>query len=107
MKIIKKYFENVDYILKDDYGNYIALWSQDWNGEEYSKGYYTDEDSIFTSSNSITYENAKANLVMNGGRASEFIPIYKFEEENIDLSKVEENSDKWNELTEIVDFREF
>lgn len=59
MKIIKKWFENVDYILEDDEGNYIALWQTDWNGELYTQGYYTDYNSIFGQSNYLTYNNAK------------------------------------------------
>lgn len=106
MKIIKKYFENVDYILQDEQGKYIALWNDDWNGEIYSKGYYTDEDEIFNENTTISYENAKSNLVTNGSNSCEFIPIYRYEEENIDINELEENSDEWLHAVEIVDFRE-
>jgi hypothetical protein len=44
MKILEANYKNVDYILEDDNTRLIALYSVDWNGEIYTKGYYINLD---------------------------------------------------------------
>lgn len=71
----------VDYELE----NGILLYSIDWNGELYGNGFNPDNK-----------ENTNC----------EYKPVYKYQLDNIDISEVEENSEEWYKLTEIVGFEE-
>ena len=65
--------------------NGLLLHNNDWNLEIYSEAL-----------NSKTGEIIK----------NEYKPIYKYEEENIDISTLEENSAEWNNALEIIGFEE-
>jgi hypothetical protein len=65
--------------------NGILLFEKDWNTEIYRNGY-------------DTINNCDSN--------KEYKPVYRFEIENIDLNKIEENSEKWYYATEIISFEE-
>lgn len=71
----------VDYELE----NGVLLYSIDWNGELYGNGFNPDNK-----------ENTNC----------EYKPVYKYQLDNIDISEVEENSEEWYKLTEIVGFEE-
>ena len=71
----------VDYELE----NGVLLYSNDWNGEIYGNGF-----------NSENTENTNC----------EYKPVYKYQLDDIDISEVEENSEEWYKLSEIVGFEE-
>ena len=86
MLLIKKYggrydYENYDYELE----NGILLFSKDWNGEAYIKGF---------DPNSKEWNN------------DSFKAIYRFQEENINIEELEENSPEWNRAVEILGFEQ-
>lgn len=56
----------------------MLLHENEWNGENYS----VKQDSV---------ENV-------------YTPIYRFNEKNIDLEAIEENSDEWDYAVEIIGF---
>lgn len=69
--------KDIDYVLEDK----TYLFCEDWNGEIYRKG------------------------VKNGVNTNcEYKPVYKYQIENIDISKLEENSDEWLDAIKIVGF---
>lgn len=84
MLLIKRSFINreIDYELE----NGIQLFAEDWNGEIYGNGWNPNEEK-------------------NTGY--EYRPVYRFQLEGKSLNDVEENSDEWNKLNEIVGFEEF
>lgn len=51
--------------------------------------------------------NGEVYTVHNGGRETTYKPIHRFENEGIDISTLEENSDEWNKACEIVEFKEY
>lgn len=65
--------------------NGLLLHNNDWNTEVYSEAL-----------NSLTGEILK----------NEYKPIYRYEEENIDISVLEENSDEWHRALEVLGFEE-
>lgn len=77
-----KYIDGIiaDYRLEND----ILLFEKDWNGEVYKRGL-----------------NLKNKQIIN----DEFKPIYVFDVENVDISEIEENSNEWYRLTEIIGFK--
>lgn len=68
-----------DYELEDG----TLLFNEDWNGEIYRNGWKNNKDT-----NNI------------------YKPVYRFELENINIDKLEENSDAWLKAVEIVGFEE-
>ena len=78
-----KYMEGniADFKLEND----VLLFETDWNGELYING-WNDKES----------------------KNTEFLykPVYKFELDGIDISDIEENTNEWYELTQIVGFEE-
>lgn len=84
MLLIKKSIVNreIDYELE----NGIQLFAEDWNGEIYGNGWNSSEEK-------------------NTG--CEYRPVYRFQLEEKNLDDVEENSDEWDRLNEIVGFEEF
>ena len=86
MLLIKKYggrydYEDYDYELE----NGILLFSKDWNGEAYIRGF---------DPNSKEWNN------------DSFRAVYRFQEENIDIEELEENSPEWDRAVETVGFIE-
>lgn len=71
---------SIDYVLEDG----TELYKMDWNGEIYGNGFKNGKDT------NCTYK-----------------PVYRFQAENLDLETIEENSEKWNEATEILGFEQF
>lgn len=65
--------------------NGILLFDEDWNGEIYGNGY-----------------DPKNECETN----TEYIPIYRFELDNINTDDLKENSDEWNKALEIIGFEE-
>lgn len=65
--------------------NGILLFSGDWNGECYREGYSINDKGCIN---------------------HEFVPVYRYQYDNIDISEVEENSDEYFNLTEIIGFDE-
>lgn len=66
-----------DYELEDG----TLLFEQDWNGELYRNGWKDEKDTNY-----------------------EYVPVYRFQLDNIDINNIEENSDEWLEAVEIVGF---
>ena len=73
---------NIDYVLE----NGVELYTMDWNGEIYRNGY-------------LRAKNKNTNCT--------YRPVFRYNLENVDISTVEENSEYWCELVEIVGFEEF
>lgn len=69
--------KDIDYVLEDR----TYLFCEDWNGEIYRNGVKND---------------VKTNC--------EYRPVCKYQINNIDLSKCEENSDEWLDAVKIVGF---
>lgn len=67
-----------DYELEDG----TLLFEQDWNGELYRNGWKDEKDTNY-----------------------EYVPVYKFQLDNIDINNIKENSDEWLEAVEIVGFK--
>lgn len=65
--------------------NGILLFEQDWNGEIYMEALDSKTEKIIKKS---------------------YKPVYRFEDENIDLSTLEENSEQWIRACEIIGFEE-
>ncbi len=65
--------------------NGLLLHSSNWNTELYSEA----------------LDSKTGKIIKN-----EYKPIYKYEEENIDISILEENSEEWNNALEIIGFEE-
>jgi hypothetical protein len=84
MILIKKrnVSKEIDYELEND----IQLFSEDWNTEVYGNGW---------------------NPVESKNTDCEYRPVYRFQLENKSLDEVEENSDEWDRLNEIIGFEEF
>lgn len=66
-----------DYELEDG----TLLFEQDWNGELYRNGWKDEKNTNY-----------------------EYVPVYRFQLDNIDINNIEENSDEWLEAVEIVGF---
>lgn len=81
IRISEKTYQIEDYILE----NGIALYGSDWNGELYKEGW-----------------DIKNRCVVK----KEYKPVYRFETDNIDINKLEENSDEWIKADEVVGFKE-
>ncbi|MCI9063293.1 MAG: hypothetical protein HFJ17_01635 [Clostridia bacterium] len=73
--------ERYDYELE----NGLLLFSNDWNGEAY-----------------IRALDSKTNKWNNNS----FKAVYRYDEEDVDISEVEENSVEWDRLVEVVGFEE-
>ena len=71
IEIKKKNFERLGHEVDFELENGVLLFKNDWNGEIYAEGY-----------------NEKEEKVVN----SALKPIYRFEEEGMDLENLEENS---------------
>ncbi len=69
----------IDYVLEDD----TELYDSNWNGEIYTNGSKEGKDT------NKTYK-----------------PVYRFEALNVDINNIEENSNEWHHLTEIIGFKE-
>ena len=85
VKIKNKNFKRVGHWVDFELENGVLLYGEDWNGEVYRTGF--DE------------KNGKDNNY-------NYRPIYKFEQENLDITKIEENSNEWDEAFEIMGFEE-
>lgn len=72
---------NYDYELE----NGLLLFCDDWNGEAYLRALDPKTDEWNNNS---------------------FKAVYRFQEENIDISDMEENTPEWDRLTKIVGFEE-
>lgn len=69
--------KDIAYVLEDK----TYLFCEDWNGENYRNG------------------------VKNGVNTNcKYKPVYKYQIENIDISKLEEKSDKWLNAVKIIGF---
>lgn len=86
LKVIKKFTKEIDYILEND----VELFADDWNGEKYTDGWYFDKNENIYKMTGLSY-----------------MPIYRWQEENIDISKLEENTNEWQKAIEIIAFEEF
>ena len=69
--------KHIDYVLEDE----TELYNEDWNTEVYRNR---------------SKDGKNTNL--------EYKPVYKYQIENIDISKLEENSDEWLDAVEIIGF---
>ena len=86
LKIIDKHVKYVSSYADYKLENGVLLFGEDWNGEIYGNGFDEEKEKI---------------------TGFEYKPVYRFEVENIDISKIEENSDEWNFYTEIIGFEEY
>ena len=73
---------NIDYVLE----NGVELYDSDWNGEIYKNGYIRKNGDDGENTNEV------------------YKPVFRFQYENIDIDKLEENSDEWNYAFEILGF---
>lgn len=87
---------------------YVGLW---WNGKYETIELYEIDGEIYAlyGWNGEEYVSCwkcidEYNADQNDDSEYCIRPIYKFQEENIDLDTLEENSDEWYDATEIVDF---
>lgn len=71
-----------DYILE----NGVMLFSQDWNGEAYIRA---------------------LNIETNEWNNNTFKAVYRFQQEEINIEELEENSPEWQKATEIIGFEEW
>lgn len=84
MILVKK--RNVSREIDYELENGIQLFAEDWNTEVYGNGW---------------------NPVEGKNTGYEYRPVYRFDIEHKSLDEVEENSDEWDRLSEIVGFEEF
>lgn len=74
-------------------GKFYCL--SNWNGEQYNRCWEVEEP---------TYNGYGYNATAVDGKEYRFVPVYRWQEENIDLAELEENGEEWEKATEVVDF---
>lgn len=85
LKIKNNNFKKVGHIVDYELENGILLFGGDWNGEVY-----------LTSWDEKNKKDTNCN----------YRPVYRYEEENIDILNIEENSEEWDKAFEIIGFEE-
>lgn len=84
--------EGCSEIIKKD-NTYFAL--TDWNGEKWLNCFEIEEPFF----NGYGY-----NVIAVNDEELTFIPIYRYQNENIDLDELEEDGEEWDEAVEVVDY---
>ena len=74
-------------------GKYYCL--SEWDGEQYITCWEVEEP---------IYNGYGYNATAIDGKEYRFVPVYRWQEENIDLDELEENGEEWQKATEIVNF---
>lgn len=74
-------------------GKYYCL--SEWNGEQFLTCWEVKKP---------IYNGCGYNATAVDGKEYCFVPVYRWQEENIDLDELEENGEEWEKATEIVDF---
>lgn len=82
---------SVDIIKMND--KYYCL--SEWNGEQYNTCWEIENP---------TYNGYGYNAVAIDGKEYRFVPVYRWQADNINLDELEEYGEEWDKAIEVVDF---